>query len=509
MSEGTKEKVDKVGRVESFGIEYIPEEDRRSRPRNILWILFGGSMTFGIIVVGWVPVALGLGWWESVSAIVVGSAIGATLMGPMALLGLRGGSTNPVASGAHWGARGRIIGSVLGISADLVFAALCIWAAGEVLARSVIRILGITDEGVITVLLIAAYLVVAILMTWIAVLGHANMVSFTKWMVPTAGLIMVAYVFIASPNFNPDYVGPEYALGSFLPTWMFGMLACAATVASYGPYVGDWSRHISTKRFKIRDTVIASWVGGFFGMGGAFLFGAYTAVTFQDPLNAYATEFAINVPFWFLFFALYLAFVPGTAQAVINIYDMGLDFGSIVPKLTRVKATIYLSIVATILVLIGAFYQELALIVSSYLAILITLLAPWIIICLIGYWNVRGHYDTEALQVFNQGLTGGVYWSYKGLNLRPFIAWTVAVVVGLLFTNTGWYVGIGAQALGGVDIGFVVSGLIAAVIYASLLKLFPEPNFIFGPDGARIAMASPEQSGQPMPITKLQRNNIK
>jgi len=458
-------------------------------------------MTFGIIVVGWVPVSLGLGWWEAVTAIVVGSAIGATLMAPMALLGLRSGSNNAVASGAHWGARGRIIGSILGISADLVFAALCIWAAGEVLARSVIRIFGVTDETLILVLLIVAYLLVAIVMTLVAVLGHANMVSFTKWMVPTAGLIMVVYVFVASPNFDPNYAGPEYALGSFWPTWVFGMLACAATVASYGPYVGDWSRHISTKRFPVRYSVIASWVGGFFGMGGAFLFGAYTAVTFADPLNAYATEFAINVPFWFLFFALYLAFVPGTAQAVINIYNMGLDFSSIIPKLTRVKATIYLSIVSTILVFIGAFYQQLSLIVSSYLAILIVLVAPWIMINLIGYFNVRGYYDPHALQVFNLGLIGGIYWSYKGLNLRPFFAWTIAVIVGLLFTNTGWYVGPGAQALGGVDIGFVLAVIIGGGIYALLLKLVPEPSYVFGPQGARIAMESPEKSGEPMPIT--------
>jgi purine-cytosine permease-like protein len=508
MSQETQERVDKVGKVESFGIEYIPNEERKSRPRNILYILFGGSMTFGIIVVGWVPVSLGLGWWESVSAIVVGSAIGASLMAPMSLLGLRTGTNNAVGSGAHWGARGRIIGSILGISADLVFAALCIWAAGEVLARSVIRIFGVTDETLTLVLLIVAYLLVAVVMTFVAVLGHANMVSFTKWMIPTAGAMMIVYVFVASPNFDPNYAGPEYALGSFWPTWVFGMLACAATVASYGPYVGDWSRHISTKRFPVKYTVIASWVGGFFGMGGAFLFGAYTAVTFGDPLNAYATEFAINVPGWFLIFALFLAFVPGTAQAVINIYNMGLDFSSIFPKLTRVQSTIYLSIVATVLVFIGAFYQQLSLIVSSYLAILIVLVAPWIIINLIGYFNVRGYYDPQALQVFNRGLIGGIYWSYKGLNLRPFIAWIVAVIVGLLFTNTGWYVSPGAQALGGVDIGFVLAVIIGGGIYAILLKVAPEPSYVFGPEGARIAMESPEKSGEPMPISDPKKSAV-
>lgn len=495
-----EEKIDRVGKIESYGVEYIPDEDRRSRPRNILWILFGGSMTFGIIVIGWIPVSLGLGWWESASAIIVGSAIGATLMAPMSLLGLRSGSNNPVASGAHFGARGRIIGSILGITADLVFAALCIWAAGEVLARSVIRIFGVTDETLILVLLIAAYLLVAIVMTLVAVLGHANMVSFTKWMVPTAGAIMLLYVFVASPNFDPNYSGSEYALGSFWPTWFLGMITCAGTINSYGPYVGDWSRHISIKRFPIKHTVTASWIGGFFGMGGAFMFGAYTAVTFKDPLNSYATEFTNNVPFWFLFFTLYLAFVPGTAQAVINIYNMGLDFSSIFPKLSRVRATIYLSIVSTVLVFVGAFYQELSLIVSSYIAILIVLGAPWSVINLIGYFNNRGYYDPEALQVFNRQQHGGIYWSKGGINPRAVMAWVLAVVIGMLFTNTGWYVGPGAAMLGGIDISFVVSILVGGIAYVLLLKFYPEPAYVFGPKGGRIAMAPPERYGDPEPI---------
>jgi purine-cytosine permease-like protein len=502
-------RVDAVGKVESYGIEYIPDEDRHSRPRNLLWILFGGSMTFGIIVIGWIPVSLGLGWWASASAIVVGSAIGATLMAPMGLLGLRSGSNNPVASGAHFGALGRMIGSALGITADIVFAALCIWAAGEVLARSVVRIFSVESQTMTVVLLILAYTLVAVVMTVIAVLGHANMVSFTKWMVPTAGSMMLLYVFVAAPNFDPGYAGGDYVLGSFWPTWILGMLACAGTVNSYGPYAGDWTRHISTKKYPPKHSVVAAWFGGFFGMGGAFMFGAYTAVTFKEPLNAYATEFANNVPFWFLFFALYLAFVPGTAQAVINIYNMGLDFSSVVPRLSRVRATIYLSIVSTLLVFVGAFYQQLSAIVSSYLAILIVLGAPWSIINLIGYFNNRGYYDPDSLQVYNRGQMGGRYWSSVGLNHRAVIAWLAAVVVGMLFVNTGWYVGPGAELFDGADMGFVVSTLVGAAVYIALLKWNPEPAYVFGPKGARIASAPPERYGDFMPIQPMDLSKVR
>jgi purine-cytosine permease-like protein len=249
--------------------------------------------------------------------------------------------------------------------------------------------------------------------------------------------------------------------------------------------------------------VLAAWIGGFFGMGGAFMFGAYTAVTFKDPVNAYATEFANNVPYWYLFFALYLAFIPGTAQAVINIYNMGLDFSSIVPGLSRIRATIYLSIVSTVLVFIGAFYQQLSVIISSYLGILIVLGAPWSVINLIGYFNNRGYYHIDSLQVYNRGQMGGRYWSSLGFNHRAVLAWSTAVVTGLLFVNTGWYVGPGAQLLNGADMGFIVSTSVGAIFYAVLLRWNPEPAYVFGPEGARIASGPESAADDYMPIQEM------
>jgi|SRR5699024_2762624 len=476
--------IDEVGKVESYGVEYIPEEHRRSKPANILWILFGGSMSLGIIVVGWIPVSLGLGWWEAISAVIVGSLIGATFLAPMGLFGLRTGTNNPVSSGAHYGAVGRIIGSVLGITADLVFAALCIWAAGQVLAVSVARIFGFGDAPIW--LLIIAYTLVAIIMTWVSVLGHANMVAFTKWMVPTSGAVMLLAIFVLFPSFDPSYSGGEYALGDFWPTWLAGMLACAGTINSYGPYAGDWTRHISRKNYSDKKIMLACWIGGFFGMGGAFAFGAFTAVSFANPMAEYAEEFALNVPFWFLFLLLYVGFVPGTAQAVINIYNMGLDFSSIFASITRVQATIFLSIISTVLVYFGAFYQNLSPILSSYLSILIVLGAPWVVINLIGFFNCRGYYDPDALQVFNRGEIGGIYWAHKGLNYRAAISWLIAVIAGMLFVNTGWYVGPGASLLNGTDAGFVISTVLAAALYTTSLYVFPEPHYVFGPEGPRL-----------------------
>jgi len=474
--------VDEVGKIENFGVDYIPEEQRKSKPTNILYILFGGSFTFGIIVIGWIPVSIGLSWWGAITAVIVGAAIGATLLAPMALFGTRTGTNNPVSSGAHFGAMGRLIGSILGILACIVFAALCVWAAGDVLAGSATRIFG-GDEATLTLKLIA-YGLVAIVMTLISVLGHANMVAMTKWMIPTAGVLMIIALFVLWPSFDPSYAGGNYLLGSFWPTWFLGVISCAGTVQSYGPYVGDWSRHISREKYSDKQLMTVTWLGGFFGMGGAFAFGAYTATAFTNPTASYASEFVASVPFWFLFPLLYIALIPGTAQAVINIYSMGLDFSAIVIRFSRVQSTIFLAGVSTALVYLGAFYERLEVLVSSFIAILVICGAPWVVINVIGFLNRKGHYYPNHLQVFNRREIGGRYWFRNGLNIQATVAWAAAVFVGIFFLNTGWYIGPMAKLLGGADIGLIVSPLVGAITYIILLYLFPEPEDAFGPEGA-------------------------
>ena len=61
--------VDTVGKIETHGVDYIPESDRHSSPRNIFYILIGANLTFGLIVLGWLPLSFGLGWWAAFSSI--------------------------------------------------------------------------------------------------------------------------------------------------------------------------------------------------------------------------------------------------------------------------------------------------------------------------------------------------------------------------------------------------------------------------------------------------------
>ncbi|MEU4227645.1 cytosine permease [Nonomuraea sp. NPDC026600] len=473
---------DQVGKIEQCGIEYIPEEVRKSRPRNLFSILCGGSLTFSVIIIGWFPISFGLSFWQAASAVVVGSALGALLLAPMGLMGPRTGTNNPVSSGAFFGVAGRIIGSVLEATASLAFAALSIWTGGDALAGALTRFFGITDDGPMRLI---AYGVLSVIVAAVSVLGHANMVAAQRFMIPTAGACMVVGFFVYLPDFDPSYAGTgSYALGSGLSTWLLSVLLCASTVASYGPYVGDWTRHIAPKVHGDRSVMRALFLGGLFGMGGPFMWGTVTAAAIFGAGATADTPYVFGLvdaaPLWFVPALVYLGLASGTAQAVINTYGTGLDTSAIIPRLSRVQATLTACTLSTVLVYVGYFDESIASAVSVFLQLLACFSLPWIIMMTIGHFRRRGFYDPIPLQVFNRGQRGGIYWFWRGFNIQALGVWIVSSVAGLLFANNTWFAGPGSDLVGGADIGFLVAAVIAAALYPIVVRIFPEPAEVLG-----------------------------
>ncbi|MCV7228208.1 purine-cytosine permease family protein [Mycolicibacterium komossense] len=475
---------DRVGRIEQHGVEFIPEEERHSSPRNLTSILFGGSLTFSVIIIGWFPVSFGLGWWQAASAVVVGSAVGAALLAPTGLMGPRSGTNNPVASGAFFGVAGRLIGSILEASASVAFAALSIWTGGDALAGALTRFFGLTDTDTVRLI---AYAVLAVVVTIVSVLGHSSMVFCQRVMIPTAGACLIVGLFVFGGHFDPDYTGThEYALGSMPAAWLLSALLCASTVASYGPYAGDWTRHISPRKHPDISIARALFIGGLFGMGGPFMWGVFTSVAlFAGAVPGADTSYVLALvdasPLWFVPALIYVGLASGTAQAVINTYGTGLDTSAIIPKLNRVQATLLACSLATILVYLGHFNSALANGVAVFLTLLACSSIPWIVILTIGHFHRRGYYRTDDLQVFNRGEKGGVYWFTGGLNFVGIGVWLVALTAGLMFTNNQWFTGPGAALLGGLDTGFLVAGVVAAALYPLALRMYPERPELFRP----------------------------
>src|SRR6185437_10965739 len=73
---------EKVIAVEPGGAEFIPLSERHGRPLNLFWTWTSPNMEFATIFVGVLAVALfGLGFWEAVLAIALGSGLGGITQG--------------------------------------------------------------------------------------------------------------------------------------------------------------------------------------------------------------------------------------------------------------------------------------------------------------------------------------------------------------------------------------------------------------------------------------------
>ena len=473
--------VDEVGAIETRGVEEIPDDERHSGPKNLFMLFIALELTFGVAVVGWIPVAFGLGWWSSVTAILVGLAVGNLLLAPMALLGRQTATNGAVSSGAFFGVVGRLIGSALSLLIAIGFYALTVWTAGQAATEALHRLLGTPNSDFI---LGVSYALVAAVTVLIAVFGHANVLAANRVMIPTAGALMLLGFIAFAPQFDAGYHGGQYLLGSYWPTWILSAVTMGAVAIEYTPFVNDYTRYVSPRRHSARSVMLSVYFGDFIGLAFAFLFGAYVATTFKDPSAAFAPGLADNSPTWYLIPILIISIIGSFGQGGTALYGTGLDFSSLIPFLRRVPATLVLSGIGVVFIYVGTFVFNAVDTVNAFILILVQFTTPWAVICILGYWLRRGYLVPDAVQVFNRGEKGGIYWYWRGINLRSVIPWLVGGGVGMLFCNTSSYIGPFADAFGGVDLSFTLAGVTAGVLYLLLVTLVPEASEVY-PDGRR------------------------
>lgn len=478
--------VDAVGRVERRGIDYIPPSARHSSPRNLFWVWIGAQMTFGNILLGWLPIVFGLSWWGALTSITVGVAFGAVFFAVFSLIGPRTGTNSAVSSGAHFGVVGRLVGSFQALFIAIGYAAITVWVSGDLLVFGLHELVGTPDTGAARAI---AYAVVMAAMIVVAVYGHANVVAIQKVAAPIVLLILLVGVFVLAPRFDVDYAGSgTYLLGSYWPTWIFSAVVAAQLPISYTPFANDFARYVSRETWSDRQIAAGAGVGVFVGCWIVLAFGAFSSTMFPLETVAYGNGLIVISPTWFILPLLVVGLLGSFAQGALALYGTGLDTSSIVPRLPRVPATLLISAVSLVFVFLGAFVWNAVNAVSAFLLILLVLVVPWMVVTLIGFGYNRGRYWPADLQIFNAAGRGGAYWYTGGVNWRAGAAYLAGVVAGFLYVNTTIYAGPLAQSVGGVDVSIFSSGIVAGVVYAVALKLYPEREH---PQAGETGLASP------------------
>ncbi|SDS89932.1 purine-cytosine permease family protein [Actinoplanes derwentensis] len=476
----------KVTEVEQHGIDTIPASHRHSRPIDLFRIQFGGANTFATVILGTFPILLGLSLWQAVAATVTGLLVGTLFLAPMGLFGPLTGTNNAVASGAHFGVRGRIVGSFLSLLTAIAFYSISVWVSGDAVVGALVRLAGVPDSDLLRAVV---YAVLGAIVIVVVIYGYAFMLLVNKIVVfgNTALMLLGILAFSGSLDLGYDPGPGAYALGSFWPTFVLSALIVMGNPISFGAFLGDWSRYIpaGAKPSRVLGATFAAQLASLV----PFMFGVFTATLVADQAD-YVIALINTAPAWYAVLLIVVAFLGGLSTGITALYGTGLDFSSVFPRLNRVKASLFIGTLAFVFILVGRLAFDMLASVNAFVGAIVICTTPWMVIMTIGWFVRRGHYREADLQVFNQGREGGAYWFDKGVNWRGMAAWIPAAIAGLLFANYPPLIeGPFRNAAGGVDISLPVSIGLAAVLYLGMLFLFPEPRYVFGPDGPRLVPA--------------------
>ena len=451
------------------GVATVPDSERNAKPSSIITVFVGSNLSLSVMVFGWLSILYGLSWWQSVSAIVVGTLVASIGVSFSALLGWRGSTNNSVASGAFFGVKGRLIASCVGLLLCIQYVALTVWTGGETISAGWARLTE-TKESDVTVAL--GYGVIALAIVLFAILGYQMIVRLNSWVAPVMIVLVLLSIVGLWDAFDPSYAGDPsvYALGSLNATWLLAALtAGAAGPISFVTQTGDWSRYISEKSHSARQIVFNTFIAMFVGLSIPTLFGAFVATAAFDE-DSFASGYVAGVPSWLLIPLLIIGFVGSLGQGSINLYSMGLDMDAIFPRLSRIRSTALVALIATGFVFVGKFVYDAEVAVTNSVLFLTCLATSWIAITLYGYFSVAGALDKAALQAFNERSTGGIYWYRAGWNLSAVVAWVLGSLVGILGISSVDYVGPISKSLGDVDVSIPAAALAGVAIYAFLRR---------------------------------------
>jgi NCS1 family nucleobase:cation symporter-1 len=299
--------------VEPGGAEFIPLNERHGRPLQLFWTWTSPNMEFATIFVGVLAVAgFGLGFWEAVLALVLGSAIGGVTQGILSRRGPEYGVPQMVLSRLGFG----YWGNALPAGLNSVTAGIGWFAVNSVSGALALNVLTHLPQVLCLLIIVALQVVVAFF-------GYNLVHVFERYAFPVLTVIFLIAVGVILSKAHPG--APHHTIpGAFLLT--FG--ASFGYAVGWNPYASDYTRYYKPS---VSKAALAWWSGlGLFlscalletvGAAAATVVSAGSALG-SNPTGAFTSLLATPLADLTL-----LAIALGAVSAnVLNIYSGALSF---------------------------------------------------------------------------------------------------------------------------------------------------------------------------------------
>jgi purine-cytosine permease-like protein len=462
---------DNFGRIETRGIDMIPDVERRAKPFTLFSVFFGPQFGYGNMLFGALPIAFGLGWWAAFASIAIGTAAGSLVFLGISPLSPRTGTNTQVSSGIAFGARGRLLGSGITWFIAVGFFIILVYTSGQAVIETFHRWFGTpTGLGALSVGMIIVLAVTCLA----AVLGHGTLEKGIRGINIVSIVIIVMLFAVFASRFQVTQ-GSHYLLGGFWPTWFIATTTTASLPISWGPFVGDYGRYIpaSEKSWKVSAYAV---LGIFSGCFIALTAAAFAATSFTAQAGNFVVGITQAAPLWFLF---PLLLVPGLASniasAAMSLYNATLDIGSwpFFYRFKRWTITAAFGVILLGLTYLFVVATNFLTNLEAFVTIMIVTATPWMVI--VGIEFVLGRKDLAPVDLHAFAIPGlkGKYWFRGGVNARAFIAWACGTALGLTFSTNSLFTGWFESGVNGVDISWLAAGVAGGVVYIVLRYLLP------------------------------------
>ncbi|MEU8947124.1 cytosine permease [Streptomyces sp. NPDC048489] len=449
-------------------MEPVPDDERHGNAGQMFWTWFAANISILGLPLGATLVAFrGLNIWQALAVAVVGSVGSFALVGVLSLAGKKGGAPALTLSRAVFGQRGNAGPTLITWLSRVGWETITTTTAAYALLALLNHVFGVRQNNVLTLVCLLVFIACTLL---ISGLGHATIMWINKWATVVFGVLnLVVIGFLVD---TIDWGDVAHAQAGPLSGVIAGIgFIAAGTGIGWANAGADYARYLP-RSLPGRRLVTASAFGAgiplvvLVSLGSLLSAGDTTLAESSNPVGA------INglLPSWMAVPYLIAAFGGLLMSNHLSTYSAGLTMitlGLRVPRPLAVGLDVLLMFLGGIYFMLVAddFYGPF----STFLTLLAVPISAWVGVVLVD--SARGRdYDPDALM---DRTRTSRYWYSAGFRVPAVLAWVVAIVVGLLFTEAStsadnvWFAGPLAHTWAGTNgLGWALAMAAGAVVYA-------------------------------------------
>jgi nucleobase:cation symporter-1, NCS1 family len=449
--------------VEQRGIEYIPDGERRGTPRQVGLMWSGVVLNVQVVVYGALLVGLGLSWWQSVLAILLGNLTW-LVTGLCSLAGPAAGTTTFTINRAPFGRLGNrplaFCNWLMQLGYEVLDLVLMVFASVALFALAGVR-LGTGGT-------VAVVLGLAVVQSVLPVIGHAAISRVLRLLI-----VPFAALFVVLAWLTADRVTVHPAAPAGWAVFLGGVaLAASASGLGWAPNAADYSRYLP-RTARRGDIVGSVALGGAIPQTLLMLLGVGVALVVPaaaDPISGLPGAY----PVWFVVPYLVLLIVQMTALNAVDLYSSGVTLQAIGVPIGRWQAVVLDGVICAAVSVAVVLSGDFSTIVSDFLLFMIVWFAPWAAVFVVDHLLRRGRYDLAALAATGPRRRGWRSGWRTGFGADFGTAGVVAQLAGMaaaaLWLNTSVYVGTLSRLTGGLDLSVPAGLLVGGLAYLLLAR---------------------------------------